>query len=224
MSEPSKVCTKCEKELGLSSYWKCAGHKDGLAYWCKDCSRKNIKKWKEAHPNYDVEYSKRYHKERPNASKENHRRYNEKYPGKHAQDQLKWTDRNPNYDKVYKKNKYYEDVQFRVAVNLRNRIRNAIRRQANKDGACVQKPGSAWSDLGCDWPTYKAWMEAKFQPEWTWTGPGRKLWHIDHVVPLASFDLTNREQFLKAVHYTNQQPLLGKDNLTKYTKLNWSKK
>jgi hypothetical protein len=180
--------------------------------------------WKEAHPDYDKIKGKKYHEEHPEASKENHRKYEEKYPGKHAASQIEWTKRNPDYDRVYKKNRYYTDIQFRAAVNLRNRLRNAIRRQAEKDGVNVSaKRGSAWLDLGCDWPTYKAWMEAKFEPGWTWTGEGRKLWHIDHIIPLSSFDLTNREQFLKAVHYTNQQPLFGKDNLHKYTKLNWVK-
>jgi len=156
------------------------------------------------------------------SSRESHKKYNEKYPGKHAAQQLKWTDRHPDYDKIYKKNRYHTDEQFRCAVNLRNRIRIAICRQIGRESHIV-KPGSAWSDLGCDWPTYKAWMEIKFEPDWTWVGKGRKLWHIDHIIPLSSFDLTDKEQFLKAVHYTNQQPLLGKDNLRKYTKLNWGK-
>ena len=35
---------------------------------------------------------------------------------------------------------------------------------------------------------------------------GRK-WHIGHVKPLSSFDLTNREQFQLACHYTNMVPV-----------------
>jgi hypothetical protein len=75
------------------------------------------------------------------------------------------------------------------------------------------KAGSAVSDLGCSIPELKAYLEKMFQPGMTWENWG--AWHIDHIIPLASFDLTDREQFLKACHYTNLQPLWAPDNQRK---------
>lgn len=52
-----------------------------------------------------------------------------------------------------------------------------------------------------------------------WKNWGVKGWHIDHIKLLASFDLTNKEQFLQAVHYTNLQPLWWYENLLKGAKI-----
>ena len=71
------------------------------------------------------------------------------------------------------------------------------------------------SDLGCTIPELKQYLESKFQEGMTWENWGVHGWHIDHIIPLSSFDLTCREQFLKVCHYTNLQPLWAKDNLSK---------
>ena len=40
-------------------------------------------------------------------------------------------------------------------------------------------------------------------------------WHVDHVKPCVSFDLTDREQQLACFHYTNLQPLWDVINVEK---------
>jgi hypothetical protein len=46
----------------------------------------------------------------------------------------------------------------------------------------------------------------------SWENYGRKGWHIDHIRPLSSFDLTDAEQRRIAFHHTNLQPLWASDN------------
>lgn len=100
-----------------------------------------------------------------------------------------------------------KDFNVRLAGNLRNRLRSALRDNL--------RTGSAIDNLGCSVDTLKQYLESKFQPGMTWENYGPKGWHIDHIKPLASFDLTDVKQLKIACHYTNLQPLWAKDNLKK---------
>jgi hypothetical protein len=113
--------------------------------------------------------------------------------------------------KTYCKNKRKTDIQFRLSCNLRSRLKSAIKNN--------QKAGSAVKDLGCTVEQLKQYLESKFQPEMTWDNWTVDGWHIDHIKPLSSFDLTDRNQLLEACHYTNLQPLWAKDNIIKSDKI-----
>ena len=52
---------------------------------------------------------------------------------------------------------------------------------------------------------------------WENYGRGTNKWQIDHKEALCLFDLTDREQFLKANNYTNLQPIWYEDHLGKTT-------
>lgn len=88
-----------------------------------------------------------------------------------------------------------------LAKNLRDRLRKAIKGN--------YKSGSAVRDLGCSVDYLKVHLETQFRSGMSWQNYGNKhgQWSIDHIIPLSSFDLTDREQCLKACHYTNLQPL-----------------
>ena len=120
-------------------------------------------------------------------------------------------DKIKNYHKRYRNNRLKTNIQYKLSCNLRSRLRIAI----NKN----YKSGSAVRDLGCTVTELKTYLESKFQSGMNWDNYGYYGWHIDHIKPLANFDLTNRQQFLEACHYTNLQPMWAKDNLSKGKKL-----
>lgn len=106
-----------------------------------------------------------------------------------------------------RKKRMEEDLNFKLSARLRDRLNNALTNN--------QKAGSAVDDLGCSVEELKRHLESQFQPGMTWKNWSHDGWHIDHIKPLISFDLTDRNQFLEACHYTNLQPLWAKDNFSK---------
>lgn len=118
-----------------------------------------------------------------------------------------------NKDKIikrqnsYQKEKYNNDIQFKLKVSLRSRLNRAIQNN--------QKSGSAISDLGCSIEELKKHLEDQFTEGMSWDNWGYNGWHIDHISRLADYNLEDREEFLKACHYTNLQPLWAEDNWSK---------
>jgi len=104
-----------------------------------------------------------------------------------------------------------DPVQVKLRKRLRKRIKNVLK--GNPKSLSLTK------SLGCTYKELKLYLESLFQPGMTWNNWGQFGWHIDHIRPLASFDLTDPEQMRQACHYTNLQPMWWKDNLSKSSKI-----
>lgn len=121
-----------------------------------------------------------------------------------------------NKDKIYArhikrwKERFASDAIFRVQNSLRSRIHDAL-----KHNKKVQKTHKL---LGCSIQEFKEYISLKFQPGMIWENHGLAGWHIDHIKPCSSFDLSKPEEQAKCFHYTNLQPLWAKDNLSKGSK------
>lgn len=109
-----------------------------------------------------------------------------------------------DYQKKYQKQRYKKDVNFTLRMALRKRLNGCLKNKSKRVGSAVR-------DLGCSIEEFKLYIEKQFTEGMTWKNYGQ--WHLDHIIPLNIFDLTDRQQFLKACHYTNIRPLWKKDNL-----------
>jgi len=105
--------------------------------------------------------------------------------------------------------KRYATVQGRIASTMRNCVGSHLRGKL--------KSSRTEDLLGCSFTFLRFWLESKFLPNMSWENYGD--WHVDHIRPLASFDLTDPKQQALAFHFLNLQPLWAKDNLSKGAKI-----
>ena len=101
------------------------------------------------------------------------------------------------------KRKRYSNIGFKIKHNIRTRLRKAIK---GKDASFSEY-------IGCTIDQLILHLESQFDSKMAWENYGE--WHIDHIVPLASFDLTDRAQLLKACNFNNLQPLWKDEHLIK---------
>lgn len=110
----------------------------------------------------------------------------------------------------YAAKKLKTDPVFCLKNRMRVRMCQAMR------PAGVQKSNRTLSLIGCTSTQLKQHIELKFLPGMTWGN--RRRWHVDHIIPIAAFDISTEEGQKAAFHYTNLQPLWAKDNLRKSAK------
>lgn len=197
-----KQCVKCKSKDAKKWY---SGPK------CEKCYRKE---WYESNKNTKQQKIRKsnYYKENKEAITKRSTKWAENNKERLLEARREWYHKNKHklpdrteYHREYFNNRYNNDIQFKLKVNLRNRLNNAIK---NK-----QKTGSAIADLGCSIEELEKHLEDQFTKGMSWGNYGD--WHIDHIKPLASFDLDNREELLKACNYKNLQPLWAEDNFKK---------
>ena len=174
-------------------------HKEYFRAWSKEYRKNNTellskghKRWYEKNKKKLYLYQKHYTKN----NKEKVRRWQETYYEKYGRE----------YQKNYQRERCRQDYNYRLKHRLRTRIWDAlsgrIKRFSTRVLLDVPNLEFLWQHL-----------EKQFQPGMTRENYG--LWHVDHIIPCASFDFSDPEQQKKCFHYTNLQPLWAFDNISK---------
>ncbi len=222
----SKVCGTCKLNKTTSEFSKLSNSPDGLNKCCKECY-KHVRR-----PNRKIVTSsedKLLKCNRCNLDKssqlfrtnkrsttgyfktcmecwkpseittERRREYEKRYASKHP-------------EKIKEKNrKQGQKLQRKIKDRLRSRITSAL--------SCInyKKIDKTINYLGCSLDYLKKWFEYQFSDEISWNNYAE--WHIDHVNPCESFDLTKPEEQAKCFNWSNLRPCLIKENLTKGAKV-----
>lgn len=190
-----KTCSNCEIEKDINLFSKNKTRKDNHTNICKECHKIYRK-------TYDI-------KNREKISKKQ-KEWNLKNYQKMVEYRKKYQQNNKLIIETKRRIRRKTNINYRLKCQLRTRLNSALKGNF--------KSGSSVNDLGCSIQFLKSYLESKFQQGMTWENYGRYGWHIDHVIPLSKFNLNEREQLLKAVHYTNLQPMWWNMNLAKSNK------
>ena len=185
----NKKCSKCHKCLPLTEFY-------GGQSWCKLCVRTYRKNHYYQNRRHTLRHMKEYYV-----------RNREQVSARKILLYTRDKKRILAHNYCYRVNRLYTNINFKLTTLLRRRLNHAIKDQP--------KVGSAVRDLGCSVEQLRQYLESKFQSGMSWANYGPRGWHIDHIRPLALFDLSDRKEFLQACHYSNLQPLWATDNLKK---------
>ena len=101
-----------------------------------------------------------------------------------------WRKDNKKHIINYQKEKYKNDETYRLAQNLRTRLRLALVKQVTQNNSKIEDL------LGISINEFKNYIEFLMSPEMSWN-----TIELDHIRPLSSFDLTNSEQLKEACNY-----------------------
>lgn len=91
--------------------------------------------------------------------------------------------------------------------------RNSLNRIIKLTNITKTKPSIEY--LSCSAEYFKDYIEKKMIGEMNWENI-----HLDHIKPISKFTLDDIDEFLDCCHYSNFQPLLASQNLSKSNKWN----
>ena len=186
----NKTCKKCNLNKPIDGFHKRGrGSKDGYSAVCKLCRSQYVKDYNKKTNNRNLKRAENPEKAR--AAIRN------------------WYKKNKDRVIKYKRDRAKTNLNCKLSGNLRSRLYQALKNN--------YKSGSAVKDLGCSIEKFKLWLEMHFEEGMTWKNYGD--WHIDHITPLDSYNLNNRQELIKACNYTNLQPLWAEEKLIKSNKI-----
>jgi hypothetical protein len=229
-----KLCSHCQETKSSDEFNKTKSNKDGLAIYCRNCNSNIEKKRRIMNKNdnkKDIIINENIIKkclicnlEKSLKDYRINRKSNDNFSNicldclpknswtkeKQRISEKKYRDNNP--DKMKEKYKIQsKNINRRVRDSLNHRISDAL---FSKN---IRKSNKTFYYLGCDIHFLKKWLSYLFEENMSFDNYGE--WHLDHVKPCSSYDLSNENEILECFNWKNIQPLWKSDNLKKNSKI-----
>jgi hypothetical protein len=197
-----KTCCTCKQTKPFELFGKESARPDGKKR-CKDCHNIGNREYRERHPEKSAASSANWVKNNLERKRQYQREWVNANPGKMTEFMRKWRAENPERNWANQR-RYVERPEIRLHRSMRNRITTAIRGGRR-----------TFEHLGYTREQLMAHLERQFSSGMSWENYGE--WHVDHIRPLASFDITDGqcEDFKIAWCLTNLRPLWASENLAK---------
>jgi len=185
---------------------------DGLVFWAYDKTYKTGERWVTWDEAIRLKNHRNWRSRNNPKTKERWKQwYQRNKDYKDAQTKA-WQKANKRHLSKYssKRNaqKLLDDPVFAMKQRLRKRTSKAFKLMG------YAKSSRSSEILGCEWEELKKHIESMFSKGMSWEN--RHLWHIDHIIPLAS--ARSEEHLKKLCHYSNLQPLWAMENWQKSSK------
>lgn len=196
-----KRCSRCNNVKQLESFRSAKNRPDGKRPYCIECEN-NLSREHDRRP--DIKEKRHNRDKTPSAKKHRseYRQVSQKF--KATQEKYESSPRRKQW-----RLEYGRKLDVRVGRRLRTRVWEVIKKQG------TNKRYKFDEYLGCTVEFFMSYIESLWQEGMDWDNYTHKGWHLDHIRPCASFDLTDPEQQHQCFHYTNYQPLWAKDNFKK---------
>lgn len=191
---------------------------------CVDCKDAILNRWIASHRERSNELKQRYadrNAEKIKLWQLEYRKNNpEKLASKRRAEYPKWKEYFLKYGRKWRKKnrtkfnartrKYFaENVNARLALNMRGRIYKAIIGEA--------KSASTVALLGCSIDAFKIHLSFFFTEGMSFENYGK--WQVDHVIPCSLFDLTKESEQRVCFNFRNCRPMWAGHNAAKGNKL-----
>ena len=119
-------------------------------------------------------------------------------------------DNKNKYKKEYLKARRRNDPEFKLLENLRVRLSNALRGKS--------KSQTTKQLIGLDFKIFTKWIEFQLEEGMVLENYG-SIFHLDHVLPISSFNLLDEEELHKAMNWVNIRPCTPLKNIQKSNKI-----
>jgi hypothetical protein len=126
-----------------------------------------------------------------------------------------WYRDNPTFSKKKYLKRRKDPIQ-KILDSQRNRLRYIVKQ--------IKQSDSLIDLIGCTANELRNHIESKFSEGMNWSNYGYDGWHIDHIRPCASFDLSDPIELKKCFNFLNLQPLWADENRSKGSKYKSKKK